>query len=122
MRKKNTIYFNVPFISGDEIKYIKDAIKKKSFQGNREFTKKCNLWIENNFKCKNSIITNSCTNALEMIAIILNIKEGDEVIMPSYTFVSTANSLVLRGAIPVFVDIHPSTLNINEDLIESHNT
>ena len=79
---------------------------------------KCTKWIEENFICKKSILTTSCTTALEMSALLLNIKSGDEIIMPSYTFVSTANAFVLRGATPVFVDISPLTLNIDEDLIE----
>ena len=80
--------------------------------------KKCNEFIEQTFKCKKALLTHSCTAALEMAAILLDIQQGDEIIMPSYTFVSTANAFVLRGGVPVFIDIKPDTLNINEEIIE----
>ena len=119
MKKVNKIIpFNHLYLTGQEKKYINKTINSYAIQGNGLYTKKCNAWIEKKFNCKKSIFTHSCTNALEMSAILLNIKPGDEVIMPSYTFVSTANAFVLRGAIPVFIDISNSTLNISEDLIE----
>lgn len=113
------ISFNIPPYTGREIEYIKKAIENKKICGDGEFTKKCDLWIENNTGCKKSLLTTSCTQALEMAALLANIHPGDEVIMPSYTFVSTANAFVLRGAKIVFVDIRPDTLNIDETLIES---
>ncbi len=113
------INFNNPPYTGKEMDYIKKAIENKKICGDGEFTKKCDLWIENNTGCKKSLLTTSCTQALEMAALLANIHPGDEVIMPSYTFVSTANAFVLRGAKIVFVDIRPDTLNIDETLIES---
>ncbi len=111
--------FNKPFLIGNEIKYIKDAIDIHGIlRGDGFYTKKCHKFLENKLHCKKALLTHSCTAALEMAAILLDLKEGDEVIMPSYTFVSTANAFVLRGAVPVFVDIRPDTLNINENLIE----
>ncbi|CAH2716747.1 dTDP-4-amino-4,6-dideoxygalactose transaminase [Neobacillus rhizosphaerae] len=113
------INFNVPLVLGNEIDYLNDAITlNKKICGDGEFTKKCNKWIEENFHVKKSLLTTSCTHALEMAAILAEIKEGDEVIMPSYTFVSTANAFVLRGAKIIFVDIRPDTMNIDENLIE----
>lgn len=112
------IPFNVPPTTGKELDYIAQAINNHKLSGDGEFTKKCNQWIEENFQCKKSLLTTSCTHALEMSALLLNIQEGDEIIMPSYTFVSTANAFVLRGAKIVFVDIRPDTLNIDETLIE----
>ena len=100
------------------IDYIKEAVKNNKIAGDGPFTKKCNKWIEENIGAHKCLLTTSCTHALEMAAILLNIKEGDEIIMPSYTFVSTANAFVLRGAKIVFVDIRPDTLNIDEKLIE----
>lgn len=102
-----------------ELNYIKDAYKNGHLSGNGPFTKKCHLWLEQNIGCRKALLTHSCTAALEMAAILADIKPGDEVIMPSYTFVSTANAFVLRGAILVFVDIRPDTLNIDENKIES---
>ena len=113
------IPFNRPPVLGDEIKYIQQVIKNGKMCGDNEFTKKCGQWIENNFKTKKALMTPSCTDALEMSAILADIKQGDEVIMPSYTFVSTANAFVLRGAQIVFVDIRSDTMNINENLIEN---
>ena len=106
-----------PFI-GDEAHYVADAIEEHSLSGNGKYTKKCENWFENNLGCKRAILTPSCTAALEMAAILIDIRPGDEVIMPSYTFVSTANAFILRGATVVFIDIRPDTMNINEDLIE----
>lgn len=112
------IHFNRPFIIDDELENIKDAINEGILRGDGIYTKKCHELLEKYFSRKKVLLTHSCTAALEMAAILLNLKPGDEVIMPSYTFVSTANAFVLRGAVPVFVDIRPDTLNINENLIE----
>ena len=109
---------NKPPYIGNEEKYILEAIKSEHISGNGKFTKVCEKWFENNLLCKKSLLTTSCTHALEMAAILLDIKDGDEVIMPSYTFVSTANAFALRGAKIVFVDIRPDTMNIDETLIE----
>lgn len=98
--------------------YIAEAIHNNKIAGDGNFTKKCNKWIEENINTYKCLLTTSCTHALEMSAILLDIKEGDEIIMPSYTFVSTANAFVLRGAKIVFVDIRPDTMNIDEELIE----
>lgn len=113
------ILFNNPPRVGNELKYINEVIgKNQQLSGDGTFTKKCNYWIEDTFDTKRSLLTTSCTHALEMSAILTNIQPGDEVIAPSYTFVSTVNAFVLRGAKIVFVDIRPDTMNINEDLIE----
>ena len=113
------IPFNKPFIIENEFKYIEDAINNKCIlRGDGFYTKKCHDFLENKLNCKKALLTHSCTAALEMAAILLDLNNGDEVIMPSYTFVSTANAFVLRGAVPVFVDIRPDTLNIDENLIE----
>lgn len=112
------IPFNKPYLIGKELKYIKQAIDNGHLAGDGKFTKKCNEWLENNIQCKKALLTHSCTAALEIAAILIDIQPGDEVIMPSYTFVSTANAIVLRGGIPVFVDIRPDTLNIDETKIE----
>jgi len=112
------IPFNKPYLIGKELEYIKQAIEKERLAGDGEFTKKCNKWIEDNIKCKKALLTHSCTAALEIAAMLIDIKPGDEIIMPSYTFVTTANAFVLRGGIPVFVDIRPDTLNIDETKIE----
>lgn len=112
------INFNVPPHTEDDIKYIKMAIDNHKISGDGEFTKKCNEWIEKKFAAPKVLLTTSCTHALEMAALLCKIKAGDEVIMPSYTFVSTADAFVLRGATIVFVDIRPDTMNINENLIE----
>lgn len=112
------IYFNIPPCAKDAVKYIKEAIDNHKISGDGEFTKKCNEWIEKRFSTPKALLTTSCTHALEMTALLCKIKEGDEVIMPSYTFVSTADAFVLRGATIVFVDIRPDTMNINENLIE----
>ncbi len=113
------INFNNPPYVGTENEYIKKAIENKKICGDGEFTKLCNEWIEKKTGCKKALLTTSCTHALEMAAILCDIKEGDEVIIPSYTFVSTANAFVMRGAKIVFVDIRPDTMNIDETLIES---
>ena len=112
------ISFNVPPYVGKEKEYIEQAIEKKEICGDGEFTKKCNEWLENKTGTSKALLTTSCTHATEMTALLSDIKPGDEVIMPSYTFVSTADAFVLRGAKAVFVDIRPDTMNIDEKLIE----
>ena len=113
------ISFNKSFLAGNELKYIEQAVLSGQIKGDGPFTKKCNAWMEQKFNAKKVLLTTSCTSALEMSAILCVIKPGDEVIMPSYTFVSTANAFVIRGAKPVFVDIRPDTLNIDETKIEA---
>jgi dTDP-4-amino-4,6-dideoxygalactose transaminase len=113
------IPFNLPFIIGKELNYIAQAVLDGNLAGDGPFSHKCCTWMEERFGAKKVLLTHSCTAALEMAAILCDIEPGDEVIMPSYTFVSTANAFVLRGARPVFVDIRPDTLNINEILIEA---
>ncbi|MDI9519092.1 MAG: dTDP-4-amino-4,6-dideoxygalactose transaminase [Erysipelotrichaceae bacterium] len=112
------INFNVPPYVGKELDYIKDAIKSQKICGDGKYTKLCNKWMEERFGSPKVLLTTSCTTATELSAILLNIKEGDEVICPSYTFVSSANPFVLRGAKIVFVDVRPDTMNIDENLIE----
>lgn len=114
-----TIPFNRPYLTGNEYLYIDQAHANRKLAGDGIFTKNCHQWLENKTSAKKALLTHSCTAALEMAAILADIQPGDEVIMPSYTFVSTANAFVLRGGIPVFVDIRPDTLNINENLIEA---
>jgi len=99
------IPFNKPYISGNELKYIREIHELGHFSGDGQYTKKCQNWISATLRCNMSLLTHSATAALEMMAILCDLKQGDEVIMPSYTFVSTANAVVLRGAVPVFVDI-----------------
>lgn len=113
------IPFSKTFFSGKELQYISEVIAKAHLSGDGYFTKKCNLLLEQYSSSIKVLLTTSCTHALEMSAMLLDIKEGDEVIMPSFTFVSTANAFVLRGAKIKFVDIRPDTLNINESLIEA---
>ncbi len=113
------IPFNIPPVTGEEEKYLKEVFKEGKFSGDGPFTKRCNLWFEKEFKAKKALLTTSCTHALEMAALLCDIKEGDEVIMPSYTFVSTANAFALRGAKIVFIDIRPDTMNMDENLIEN---
>lgn len=112
------IRFNVPPYTGKELEYIKQAVEAQKICGDGEFTKKCNEWIEKKTGTKKCLLTTSCTHATELAALLAGIKEGDEVIMPSYTFVSTADAFVLRGAKVVFVDIRPDTMNIDEKKIE----
>ena len=112
------IPFNVPPCVGNEEKYIAQAIANHKLCGDGEFTKKCNAKLEQMTGTAKALLTTSCTHATEMAAILSKIQPGDEVIMPSYTFVSTANAFVLRGATAVFVDIRPDTMNIDENLIE----
>lgn len=112
------IKFNVPPVTGNELKYMQKAVENEKICGDGEFTKKCSEWMENRFGVPKVLLTTSCTHATEMAALLLDIKPGDEVIMPSYTFVSTADAFVMRGAKAVFVDIRPDTMNIDETLIE----
>ncbi|AFA41298.1 dTDP-4-keto-6-deoxy-D-glucose aminotransferase [Wigglesworthia glossinidia endosymbiont of Glossina morsitans morsitans (Yale colony)] len=119
MYKKTVIPFNQPTLIGTEKKYVSIAIKNNTLSGDGEFSHLCSRWLEKNLRVKKVFLTPSCTDALEMAAIILNIQKEDEIIMPSYTFVSTANAFVLRGAKIIFIDIRPDTLNIDEKLIES---
>lgn len=113
------IPFNKPPFTGSEEKYIIDAMMSTHLCGDGPYGKKCQQWFETQFSVNKALLTPSCTAALEMAAILIDIKPGDEVIMPSYTFVSTANAFVLRGAKIIFVDIRPDTMNIDETLIES---
>ena len=112
------IDFNVPPVVGTELKYIEQAIQNRKICGDGVFTKKCSRWLEETLNVPKVLLTTSCTHATEMAAILADIKPGDEVIMPSYTFVSTADAFVLRGAKVIFVDIRPDTMNIDEGLIE----
>lgn len=113
------IDFNIPPFLGKELEYIQEVIiNNKKLCGDGPFTKKCNTWLEDKFNIHKALLTTSCTHALEMAAILADIKPGDEVIAPSFTFVSTVNAFVLRGATIVFVDIRPDTMNIDERLIE----
>ena len=112
------IPFNKPYMTGKELWYISQAHANGHLAGDGEFTRRCNAWLENRVGCDMALLTHSCTAALEMTAILADLQPGDEVIMPSFTFVSTANAFVLRGAVPVFVDIRPDTLNIDEARIE----
>lgn len=113
------IPFNIPPYVGKELEYVREAMEKNhKICGDGPFTKKCNEWMEKKFNVEKALLTTSCTHAMEMTAILADIKEGDEVIAPSFTFVSTVNPFVLRGAKIVFVDINPKTMNIDENLIE----
>lgn len=113
------ITFNVPPYTGNEIKYIEQAVKNQKICGDGVFTKQCNAWIEEKFHAQKALLTTSGTTALEMATLLCDLKEGDEVILPSYTFSSTATSVVLTGATLVFVDIRPDTMNIDETKIEA---
>ncbi len=111
--------FNKPFTIGPELEYIADAVARGHLSGDGHYTRLCHRWLEEKLGAKRALLTHSCTAALEMAAMLCDIQPGDEVIMPSYTFVSTANAFVLRGGVPVFVDIRPDTLNLDEKLIEA---
>ena len=111
--------FNRPHITGKELSYIAEAHSNGVLAGDGPFTQRCHGWLEDRTGTQKALLTHSCTAALEMAAILLDLRPGDEVIMPSYTFVSTANAFVLRGAVPVFIDIRPDTLNMDETLIEA---
>ena len=112
------IHFNVPAFAGNELEYIRQAVAHGHTAGDGSFTARCHAWLEARLGAPKALLTHSCTAALEMAAILFDLGPGDEVIMPSFTFVSTANAVALRGAVPVFVDIRPDTLNLDETLIE----
>jgi dTDP-4-amino-4,6-dideoxygalactose transaminase len=114
-----SIPFNRPYMTGKELGYIAEAHANGHLSGDGPFTRRCNAWLEKTIGARKALLTHSCTAALEMAALLADIRSGDEVIMPSFTFVSTANAFVLRGAVPVFVDIRADTLNIDETLIEA---
>lgn len=115
----NAVPFNKPYMTGKELWYIAQAHAKGQLAGDGSFTKQCHLWLEQTTGCHKALLTHSCTAGLEMAAMLADVRPGDEVIMPSYTFVSTANAFVLRGAVPVFVDIRSDTLNLDERLVEA---
>lgn len=111
--------FNRPHLTGREFEYIQEAVRAGQLAGNGRFTRRCQGWLQSYLGAPRVLLTHSCTAALEMAALLLDLEPGDEVIMPSFTFVSTANAFALRGAVPVFVDIRPDTLNIDERLVEA---
>ena len=111
------IPFNKPTYLGHETDYIKQSLENAHVSGDGEFTKKCHTWLQETFSVPKALLTTSCTHALEMSALLLNIQAGDEVIVPSFTFVSSINAFVLRGAKPIFADIRPDTLNLDEKLL-----
>lgn len=113
------IPFNKPYLTGKELDYISEAHREGKLAGDGRFTKLCHEWLERRTGCSKALLTHSCTAALEMAALLIDIEPGDEVIMPSFTFVSTANAFVLRGAKPVFVDVREDTLNLDERLLEA---
>ncbi len=113
------IPFNKPYMTGQEIENIRMAHERGHLSGDGQFTRRCHAWLETRTGCKSALLTHSCTAALEMAALLMDIQPGDEIIMPSFTFVSTANAFALRGGIPVFVDIREDTLNIDETKIEA---
>lgn len=113
------IPFNKPHFSGPELEYITQALNAGHLSGDGQFTRRCSSLLEEELGVQKALLTTSCTHALEMSALLLDLQEGDEVILPSFTFVSTANAFILRGAKPIFVDIRPDTFNIDERLIES---
>ena len=113
------INFNVPPYTGKEMDYMKECVENQKICGDGGYTRKCNQWFEERTGTPKCLLTTSCTHALEMAALLADIQPGDEVILPSFTFVSTADAFVLRGAVPVFVDIRPDTMNIDENLIEA---
>lgn len=113
------IRFNLPYMTGKELYYIAQAHFQGNLSGDGPFTDRCHAWLEAQTGCRKALLTHSCTGALEIAALLLDLQPGDEVIMPSYTFVSTANAFVLRGAVPVFTDVREDTLNLNEQLVEA---
>jgi len=119
VRTRRAVPFNKPFVTGNEIEYLRQAIDNAHLSGDGPFTKRVHAWLELRTGARAALLTHSCTAALEMCALLLDVRPGDEVIMPSYTFVSTANAFVLRGGVPVFVDIRPDTLNLDESLVEA---
>jgi len=121
-QSQSYIPFNRPFFSGRELEYIQQAVASCQTSGDGPFTKKCHALIESTIGTPKALLTTSCTHALEMTALLLDLKPGDEVIIPAFTFVSTVNAFVLRGAVPVFVDVRQDTLNLDEAQLESHIT
>ena len=115
--EKYSIPFNKPAVTGKELEFISDALNTNHISGDGSFTRKASTWLEEGLGVKKALLTTSCTHALEMAAFLLDIQPGDEVILPAFTFVSTANAFVNRGARPVFVDIRPDTLNLDESLL-----
>lgn len=113
-----SIPFNRPYKTGKELQYIEESHLHNKLSGDGIFTQRCHLWLQKQVNCPKALLTHSCTAALEMAALLLDIKPGDEIIMPSYTFVSTANAFVMQGGKPVFIDIREDTLNIDERLLE----
>lgn len=113
------IPFNKPYLTGNELEYIQESIKSGEIVGNAKYTRKCEQLLKNRFNAKKVLLTNSCTDALEMASLLINLEPYDEVIVPSYTFVSTVNAFILHGAKPIFVDIRKDTLNIDETKIEA---
>ncbi|NZA25317.1 dTDP-4-amino-4,6-dideoxygalactose transaminase [Luteimonas sp. SJ-92] len=111
--------FNKPYVGDRALEHLRRSLESRSLSGDGPYTAMCQQWLEEDIGCRKALLTHSCTGALEMAALLLNLEPGDEVIMPSYTFVSTANAFVLRGAVPVFVDIRADTLNLDESLIEA---
>src|SRR4029079_17783335 len=116
------IPFNKPSLMGKELNYIADAILRGYSAGDGSYTSRCHALLQRELGCCRALLTTSCTHALEMCALLLDIKPGDEVIVPSFTFVSTANAFVLRGAKPVFIDVRPNTRSLDETLLEKHLT
>lgn len=117
--KPEPIPFNLPYMVGRELEYITEAVRAGHLAGDGPFTRRCQAWLEKSLGAKRVLLTHSCTAALEMSALLCDLGPGDEVIMPSFTFVSTANAFLLRGARPSFVDIRPDTLNLDESLVEA---
>lgn len=113
------IPFNRPHVTGTEFEFIREAIANNHLSGDGPFTSRCQAWLDQRVDCRKALLTHSCTAALDMDALLAGVGPGDEVIMPSYPFVSTANAFALRGAVPVFVDVRPDTLNLDERLIEA---
>jgi dTDP-4-amino-4,6-dideoxygalactose transaminase len=116
------IPFNQPYATGDEFGYIQEAIDNRHLSGNGAFTERCSRWMEQRLGCERALLTSSCTSALEMATLMADIGPGDEVIMPSFTFPTTASSVAMRGAVPVFVDIREDTFNLDERLVEAEIT
>jgi dTDP-4-amino-4,6-dideoxygalactose transaminase len=115
----SAVSFNRPTLVGKEFAYIQEALQRAHLSGNGRFTQRCQAMLESQLHAGRALLTHSCTAALEMAVILSGIGPGDEVIMPSFTFTSTANAVVLRGGVPVFIDIRPDTLNLDENLIEA---
>src|SRR4051812_41059094 len=118
-RTVEVIPFNRPYMVGTELEYVRQAHANLQLAGDGQFTARCSRWLEARVGCHKALLTHSCTAALEMAAIFCDVAPGDEIVMPSYTFVSTANAFALRGGVPVFVDIRPDTLNLDESQVEA---